>query len=335
MLARYGLTRERLIGMAILVVLLPVSARAGIFTTDGDDTTSRIRFIIDGPWKQMYVAGWGLLGLGLVIGTGWEQLRSFGGQPPNHAQVLSRALVSAAALGCYVPFCKSVWNVSAYLAQTITSPDQVNWLSLCFKTLIAQAFTFLGKDQGPLLGLVSIARNGLLALFMDFLLFGVSFVTDGIRVLQVSVFNVVFMFGPICLALHVMGFRTGQLWLTALLEVCAWNITIAIVTYGVVYRVETQIVKNAQAGALEFDWWRDMKEVTFLAGLILFVPALTSRFFGFAALGELSRAALGSNLDMAVGRTLLSLGSWRSAPHLSERSTLGDGSDRDDRRAGD
>ena len=108
-----------------------------------------------------------------------------------------------------------------------------------------------------------------------------------------------------------------------------------VVTYGVVYRVETQIVKNAQAGALEFDWWRDMKEVTFLAGLILFVPALTSRFFGFAALGELSRAALGSNLDMAVGRTLLSLGSWRSAPHLSERSTLGDGSDRDDRRAGD
>ena len=335
MLARYGFTRERLVGCAVLLVLLPLSARAGIFSNDPEETASRIRFVLDGPWKEMYVAGWGLLGLGLVIGTGWEQLRSIGGQPPNHAQVLSRALVSAAALGCYVPFCKSVWNVSAYLAQTILSPDQVDWLSLCFKTLIAQAFTFLGKDQDPLFGFVSIARNGLLALFMDFLLFGVSFVTDGIRALQVSVFNVVFMFGPICLALHVTGFRTGQLWLTALLEVCAWNITIAIVTYGVIYRVETQIVKNAQAGALEFDWWRDMKEVTFLAGLILFVPVLTSRFFGFAALGELSRATLGSNLNMAIGTTLLGWGSWRSAPHLQERSNLGDGSERNDRRAGD
>jgi hypothetical protein len=330
-LRRYPLGRSQAIGLLILAVLVlwPIVGRA-----NADEDVRQLLNIVNGPMQNLYVAGWGLMGLGLVIGTGWEQLKIFQGQAPQPAQVVGRALVAAATLAIYVPFCKTVWNITSEIAGTILDPKDLDLLSLGLRTLVSQALTAVTKD-GILFSPFSMLRNIILGVFMDFMLWGIAFIIDGIRVIQVAIFNVVFLFGPIALGLHVMGFKTGQLWLTALLEVCTWNITIAIISYGASRRVTEQFVRNAQMGAFEFDWWRDMKEITFLAALILFVPVITSRFFGFAALGELSKAALGSSTSVAIGTTLLSMGGVQSAPHMQDQSTLGDGSDKNDRRAGD
>jgi hypothetical protein len=318
---------RRLLALAFLAPSAAYAAGFGQTLTD----TDRIAAIIKGPAAGMYTAGWLLLALGLAIGTGWEQLKVFSGQPPNHGQVVARALVAAAALGAYRPLCASVWNISVWLADSICSEQELTALGLFMKTALVQAFTALFKDN-VLFAPASIIRNGVLSVFMTFMAWGVTFAVDAIRVVQVVIFNVVFMFGPIALGLHVMGFRTGQLWLTGLLEICTWNITIAIVTWTLGHRMADQLVRNAGQGAFQFDWWRDFKEVTFLATLILFVPVITSRFFGFAALGEVSKAALGADTNMAIASTLMSWGGSSSAPRMQEQSTLGDGSGR---RAGD
>jgi hypothetical protein len=328
---RFRFGRSQLAGLVILLALVawPFVSRA-----NADDDVRALRNIVDLPMKNLYAAGWALMSLGLLVGTGWEQLKVFQGQPPQPAQVVGRALVSAAALAIYVPFCKAVWNITAEISSTILDPKDLDLLSLSLRTLVSQALTGITQD-GVVMSPFSMVRNAVLGVFMDLMLWGIGFIIDGIRVIQISIFQVVFMFGPVALGLHVMGFKTAQLWLTALLEICTWNITIAIITYGATRRVTEQFVHNAQMGAFNFDWWRDMKEITFLATLIMFVPVITSRFFGFAALGEMSKAALGSSTSMAIGSTLMSWGGFQSSPHMQEQSTLGDGSDKNDRRAGD
>ena len=318
-------------GLALALIPL-VSAQARLIDVgENYNSGDRIRDITTGPAAGMYAAGWALMVLGLLVGTGWEQLRVLRGETPRHGAVVVRAVVAAAALAAYGPFCNGVWNLTAELGHTICTEHEVDLLALGMKTLLLQAYTALQVDH-VVFAPVSIIRNGILGVMITALGWFVVFAVDAIQTAQVVIFNVVFAFGPICLGLHVMGLRTGELLLTALLEICSWTVTIAMVATTLRYRIEAEVLSLAAQHALQTDWWRDMQELTFLASLILFVPPLTSRFFGMSALGELSRASLGSHMTMEVANAYASFGGFSSAPSL--RGSQSPDSD-SGRRAGD
>ncbi len=314
--------------VSALVGLVPALVRAdSLFFRVNDNM--RIKSITEGFAPGLWATGWALGLLAFLVAVGIEQLKVFEGKPPQHGAVISRALVVALALTAYGPFCQGVWDLSRSIAESIADDGKVNVFALMLKTATVQAYTALTRDA--LAAPFSLFRNAILACMMDFMVWGVSWAIDAIRVLQVLIFNFVFLLGPICLALHIAGLRTGQLWLTALLEICTWNVTIAIVVYGLEHRVATQFIVNAGQDALQFDWWRDMKEVTFLALSIFSVPIITARFFGFAALGELSKTALGSQADMALASAFISAGAVQSTPRPPSSGSEGANS----RRAGD
>ena len=327
-------TRLRRIALFAFLVLTPFSlAMARVHDVGQNFTTyDRIAHLSDGQAAGMKTAGWLLIGLGLALGTAWEQLKVFRGQAPQPGAVVVRALIAAAVLGSYGPLCKTIWNITAELGISIQSDADKLDLALGMKVIFTQVITALKVDN-VLFAPISIVRNGILSWFVAFLGWFLVWAVDAIRVAQVVVFNVVYAFGPIALGLYVFGLRTGEIWMTALLEICSWNITMAIVGATFQNRIARLLLDLAGAGALETDWWTDMKEVTFLSSLILFVPVLTSRFFGFSALGQLSQTTLGSSTAMGIATTLQSWGSFSSAPQMQGGGSQSD--DSNNRRPGD
>ncbi len=319
------------LGAVLALAILPLAAMGFDLKSD----QYRITSITQAPVAGLYKTAWALALLCFVIAIGREQARVFGGETPRPMAALGRTAVVVLALALYGPFCQFVWNVSAWIAEGIVSEEEVNGLALAFKTLVVHAFTAVMGGNGDYGGLLmSTLRNAILGLCMDLMIWGVSWAVDAIRIVQVCLFNVTVMFGPICLALHVSGLRTGQIWLMALLEICAWNITIAIVFWTLQHRIASEFLDIARQSLVQFDWWRDMKELSFMASLIFFVPIITARFFGFAALGEISRAALGNDANMAIGSALTRWGSWRDSPQVQGGPSLShDGSSQ--HRAGD
>ncbi len=288
----------------------------------------RITVITSGPAAGAYVAGFGLIALGLAVGSAWQQVQVFTGGVPRHGLVVTRAVIAVAALAVYSPLCNEVWNLSQALAASIYSEADRATNGTAAKVLLVQAYAALFKD-GILFAAFSGIRNTILMVFMAATAWSSAFVLDVLQVAQVCVFNVVFAFGPISLGLYVFGFRTGELWLTALLEVCSWSVTSAIVRATLATRMAQVAVMNAGADALQFDWWDSMKEISFIGALMFFVPVITSRFLGFSALGEVSRLTLGQSSAMAVAGALQSFGAWRSAPSIDAPPPI------DNRRAGD
>jgi hypothetical protein len=256
-------------------------------------------------------------------------MQVFTGGVPRHGVVVTRAVIAVAALAVYGPLCNGVWNMSQALAQSIYSDAERATNGTAAKVLLVQAYAALFKD-GLLFAPISGFRNTILMAFMTLTAWFTAFALEALQVAQVCVFNVVFAFGPISLGLYVFGFRTGELWLTALLEICSWSVTSAIVRATLATRISQVAMMNAAQGALAFDWWDSMKEITFIGALMLFVPVITSRFLGFAALGELSRVTLGQSSAMAVAGTLQGLGAWRSAPTVNSSPA-----ESNNRRAGD
>ncbi len=288
----------------------------------------RITVITSGPVAGAYAAGFGLIALGLAVGSAWQQVQVFTGGVPRHGLVVTRAVIAVAALAVYGPLCNGVWNMSQALAASIYSEADRATNGTAAKVLLVQAYAALFKD-GLLFAPISGIRNTMLMAFMAATAWFTAFALEALQIAQVCVFNVVFAFGPISLGLYVFGFRTGELWLTALLEISSWSVTSAIVRSTLTTRIAQVAVMNAGEGALQFDWWDSMKEISFIGSLIVFVPVITSRFLGFSALGELSRVTLGQSAAMSVAGALQSFGAWRSAPTVNAPSST------DNRRAGD
>jgi hypothetical protein len=280
-----------------------------------------------GQGGVLLITGWSLIGLGLVIGVLKDQLSIFTGQPSQPTAVLGRALIAAAILSTYNVILKGVWDISLDIGRSIANEHTLGQAAFYIRYFDIRAHSMITNDW-VVLAPLSIIRNAFLQGMMWLLDWFVSFSIDAIRIVQLAVFNVVYGFGPICLGLYVMGLRAGEIWFGALLEVCSWNITIAIILSMMAGASYEHLMVQAGTGVGNFEWWENLKGYTFLAFLITFVPVLSSRFFGIAALGPLAGVAMGGSFALSVGQAAGRLGGSSSAPKMQGGSQTNNGDSR-------
>lgn len=275
----------------------------------------------------LLLTGWSLIGLGLVVGVAKDQLAIFSGQPSQPTAVLGRAIVAAAILGTYNILCSGVWDISLEIGRSIANEHTLSQAAFYIRYFDIRAHSMLTNDW-VVMAPLTIIRNAFVQGMMWLLDLYVSFSIDAIRIVQLAVFNVVYGFGPICLGLYVMGFRAGEIWFGALLEICSWNVTIAIILSMMAGASYEHLMVQAGTGIGNFEWWQNLKGYTFLAFLITFVPVLSSRFFGFAALGPLAGVALGGSFALSIGQAAGRLGGASSAPKMQGGSQTNNGDSR-------
>ena len=272
--------------------------------------------VTSGPGAVTYGVGWALLALGTVFSLLLQQLAVAQGKKPDYPLVIARSAMAAVALGLFAFISQAVWSGTQSIAYGIYPETKLSALG---KLLSVSATRFQDYNLS-VFGLGSALKDGavvltglaswLLALIAHWQLTNV----------QIAVYDVVFCFGPLMLGLSCFGLPTGRVWLTALLEVSSWSISMAVV-YAAIDGQVTQYLSEAHKVPLLDSRFLDViNMLVFLSSLPLIVPVITGRLLGMSALGELSNATMGNPM---VGRIAGAIREWM--PNGPEAAPAGGG----------
>jgi hypothetical protein len=297
-----------------------VDALKRIVRVGGREFMDRMDEITSGPAAVPYAVGWSLVALGFVFSLSLQQTAALSGKKPDHGAVIGRAMLAAIALASYKLITQSAWWGCSTLANQIYDTGHREQMGVLMESFVTRTWTTAAANYIPVVGQLYNIRNLAVDFLMGFCLWASSFALDGLNTVQVCVYNVLYCFGPLMIGLSVFGLPTGQIWLTAVLEICSWSITGSIVQMTMYTRFVRQFHDATTQGLLNFEWWDALKEMGFLTSLVFAVPILTSRLLGMTALGELSKTALGSNASMAMAGMLSrwgTLGGATGAPSVA------------------
>ena len=245
--------------------------------------------VINSPSSACYGIGWALWAAGVTFSLVFAQFGILKGKPATHAEVIARGAINAIALGLYTFICKSVWWGAQSLAFTVYPDTKMEAFSKLMSGVANQfqnySFSLTGAITGLRDSFVLLAgiTSWILALLGHWEL----------QKIQVGVYNVVFAYGPILIGLATFGFSSGQIWLTALLEVSSWSLTMAIIYRGIVDQLATYFADAQSQSFLSTHFMDVVENCVFLASMTIVVPVVTGRLLGMSALGELSRAMMG------------------------------------------
>lgn len=249
-----------------------------------------IETVLNGPAAFPYRLAWVLLVVGTLVSLIRAQLSVTSGRPVSPLAVFSRSLVTAAVLGCYTYVAKIIWWSGAALAnQMFNEAERLDLAKLLTSQigLYINTFTPVGLAGGIFNGIGDsvLSLVGLLAAVAAVLS------RMQLQTLQVCIYNVLFAVGPLLIAMDAFGLNTLRIWLTAALEVSSWSITSAVIQLTL-HSTMLRYINDIRGHSLTFDsrWLDVLDQYVFLASLMLIVPIISARFFGFSALGELAAA---------------------------------------------
>jgi hypothetical protein len=280
-----------------------------------------------------YVLAWSLLGLGFLFSVVATHVRRLKGEAgATFYAVLGNTAVYTVALVLFVPLSRAAFWASDELCQMMRAAGPstdgftlTNFLKAARMGVNAYvdasrvgggAFNPLGM----LFGAGGVAWLNVKLLIFDFsafmAFFGAYLATWDIRQLQIMMFNVLFCFGPLLIALASFGLPSFQLWIRGLLEVVSWGLAATVVrlsSWDLISRYVSGALTKGEVGFREMVTVLTM--LSFMTGMMFAIPIVASRFFGF---GEVSALA-GAQVNSWAG----SLGQFFASSAYSGRDDLG------------
>jgi hypothetical protein len=260
----------------------------------------------------LYELAWSLLGLGFLFSVVLTFIRRIRGEAGAtfHA-VVANTVVYGVALALFVPLSRTAWWASDQLCQAMkeASPSMPRFdmeTFLMAARLGVNAYTDAAQSGGGslnplgmLFGAGGITWLSVKLLIFDFSAFmsflGAYFATWDVRQGQIMMFNVLFCFGPLLIALASFGLPCFQLWIRGLLEITSWGLTATIVrlsSWDLISRYATAVLAKGQIG------FREMLTVltmlSFMTAMMFAVPIMASRFFGFSQMSALAGTRVNS-----------------------------------------
>lgn len=248
--------------------------------------------VLNSPASAPYAVGWALILMAILVGTIYEQLKAATGGRADHGSVIMRAVLAAFLLAPYTFLARATWWAAQTIALQIYPDAKLQALGKFLGILASRFrdyhFSVLELGTGIRDGLVLTV--GLASWLLTLL------AHSELEQIQVVVFNVIFVFGPLLIGLSAFGLSTARIWITSLLAISSWSITVA-----VIYRsVEDQLVYYAgiasQDTFLQGHYWDVVQHLVFISSLMFIVPSITGLLLGVGTLAELGRVNMGATL---------------------------------------
>lgn len=242
---------------------------------------------------------------GMVVRLIGEQIKASTGQRPAFATVIGDAVVTLVLLALHGWLAHNIWTSAQIIAVAIYPDSKLTAVMGLLGGVAGRLkdYTFTILDVGSALRDSAVVLFAVVAWILTLLAHW------QLEVLQVCIYNVVYAFAPLLLGLHMFGFDGRKIWVSAIVEVSSWSITLAIV-YRTIDATLTEYLHDAQN--LDFGNTHFLDVISmlgFLSSLPFMVPIVTGRLIGSSALGALANVNFGNTMADAVlakGRSLMS-----------------------------
>ncbi|WP_163778713.1 conjugal transfer protein TraG [Myxococcus vastator] len=266
-----------------------------------------IHTILSGPAVVPYGVGWALLILGTVVSAGLNQLTFLGGKNEPPGIVLSRLIIGAILLTSFTWISQSIWWGTSEIADTIFQEAE-------YFSMRDDLGRFSGRLQkywwspGPGGAFFWASMKDNFVSLIATVSLGIALLArEQLEMLQVVLFNVIFCFGPMLIGLSTFGIPTARIWVIALLEICSWSVTSAVLYASINTRL-TEYVRNAGDQDLtNTDFLNVIGIFVFMSSMTLVVPVVTGRLLGISTLGELANATVGNDMATRLAKALNSI----------------------------